>query len=87
MKTKAERTKYVIQHKTEGHFLHVDGRKTTNFMEPIKWLCEEEIHEFLHERKYYHLENPDDYRAVPVKITYELEVEINANTESTAQGH
>lgn len=72
MKTKVVRTKYVIRHITDGHFLHVDGRKTMNFMEPMKWFREEDILEFLYERKHYHLENPDDYVAFPIKITYEL---------------
>lgn len=86
METKAVRTKYVIQHVSGGHFLHIDGRKTSSFMEPCKFFYPEEIYEFLHERKHYQLDNPDEYRAVPVKITYELEVTEDVDTESTTQG-
>ena len=40
-------------------------------MKVDKWNSEDEIHDFLH--GHYAPDNPEEYEAVPVLITYELE--------------
>lgn len=64
------RIRYIIQHK-DGHYVDVRLEKHKDFMRATRWNSVDEIDAFLH--GHYKPDRPDDYRAVPVKITYELE--------------
>jgi hypothetical protein len=77
MKTRDERIRYVIQHKN-GWFINVKGERKDDFM-AVSRLTEDEAAVFL--IGHYAPENPEDYHAQPVRITYELEVETNVQQE------
>jgi hypothetical protein len=70
MKTRDERTKYVIRHK-DGYFIDVAGNQTFDFMKVTKWSDEESLYDFLNHNSYAP-PNPLDYSAQRVHITYEL---------------
>jgi hypothetical protein len=71
MKTRDERIRYVIQHR-DGTYLNVRGERKADFMTVDRWGSVEDIQAFLY--GYYSPPNPSEYRAQPVRITYELEV-------------
>ncbi|MNM07381.1 hypothetical protein D3C81_174250 [compost metagenome] len=68
MKTRDERIRYVIQHK-DGSFINVKGERKDDFM-AVTRLTEDEAEVFL--TGHYAPDNPEDYHAEPVRITYEL---------------
>ncbi|MCM3703773.1 hypothetical protein [Paenibacillus macerans] len=70
MKTKDERTRFILQHKHQGYFINVVGEKTFDFMKATRWHDTDEVEVFLNGR--FKPEQPEDFRAVPVKVTYEL---------------
>ncbi|MNN43065.1 hypothetical protein D3C81_1572810 [compost metagenome] len=72
MKTRDERIRYVIRHK-DGHFINIRCEPTHDFMKVDRWVTEDDVQAFLH--GYYAPPEPDNYYAVPVKVTYELETE------------
>lgn len=68
--TKATRTKYVIRHK-DGYYINVRLEPKDDFMRVDRWSSVDDIHDFLH--SHYAPEHPEDYEAVPINITYEVE--------------
>lgn len=64
------RTRYIIQH-VDGAYVDVHFNKYRDFMKATRFNSEEEIYFFL--TGYYKPDRPEDYHAVPIKITYELE--------------
>lgn len=78
MKTRDERIRYVIQHR-DGAFLNIRGEHKADFMSVDRWGSVEDIRAFLY--GYYAPPNPSEYRATPVRIKYELEVEANVQQE------
>lgn len=69
-----QKTRYIIQHKS-GHFinLHYEPIKPEHFDRAARFNTEEEANHFYRD-SHYRAPDPQNYRAVPMTITYELEV-------------
>lgn len=79
MKTTEERTRFIPQHKN-GHFIDIYSQPVTDFMKAVRFNYEEDLEKFLLGR--YGPDDPQNFRIVKVKVTYELETEVNGYVDS-----
>lgn len=70
MNTRAERTRYVLRD-SDGYFITLKLEQKAEFMEGYRFRSEDEANTFLY--GCHGPENPEDYRLVPIKVTFELE--------------
>lgn len=78
------RYRYVPQHK-EGHFIDVYSQPVEDYMKAVYFTREDDLEAFLLGR--YGPDDPWNFRAVSVKVTYELEAYNHVNTESATESH
>jgi hypothetical protein len=72
------RYKFAPRHK-DGHFIDLYSQPVDNFMNAVKFTREDDLNRFLLGR--YGPDDPQNFRAVRVKATYELEVESHVQQE------
>jgi len=66
--------RFIPQHK-DGHFIDVYSQPVEDFMKAVRFNREDDLEVFLLGR--YGPDDPQNFRAVPVKVTYELEGKAN----------
>lgn len=66
--------RFVPQHK-DGHFVDLHSQPVEDFMKAVHFSREDDLEIWLLGR--YGPDDPHNFRAVPVKITYELEGDSN----------
>jgi hypothetical protein len=76
--------RYIIQHDC-GKFINLHYEFVTDIDKAARFSSQEEAEHFFKE-SYYKADKPEEYRAVPMKITYELEVEPNGTQLSEKAG-
>jgi len=76
MKTTDERFSYVPQHK-QGHFVDLHSQPVEDFMKAVRFTREDDLEVWILGR--YGPEDPQNYRTVTVKVTYELEEHNNVD--------
>lgn len=85
MKTRDNRIIYIPQHK-DGYFIDIYAQPVEDFMDAAKfYFSEDDVERFLLSR--FGPKTPWDFRTARIKITYELEVANDVDTESTAEGN
>lgn len=69
-----QKRRYIIQHDC-GKFINAHY-EFTDIDKAVRFSSEEDAKHFYKE-SYYKADRPEEYHVVPIKITYELEVEVN----------
>lgn len=70
MKTTDERLRFIPQHKT-GHFVDVHSQPVEDFMKAVRFTREDDLEVWILGR--YGPEDPQNFRVVTMKVTYEVE--------------
>lgn len=70
MKTTDERLRFIPQHK-KGHFVDVHSQPVEDFMKAVRFNREDDLEVWILGR--YGPEDPQNFRVVTMKVTYEVE--------------
>lgn len=84
MKTKHDKTVYIPRHKN-GYFINIFSEPVEDFTKAARFGLEDDLEKFLLGR--FGPDDPWNFRTARIKITYELEVMNDVDTESTAEGN
>lgn len=72
-----QKTRYIIRHMS-GNFINLHYEIAKDIDKATYFYTKEEAEHFF-KNSYYKTDKPDDYEVVPMRITYELESEVNPN--------